>query len=709
MKGFLGFSFVILTTTLTAQAVQDVSTPQIVQTSQNELSTLSVGKNGTPSSAVQKREERMALTRIALFSSGIGFFEHKGELSDAVEIALPFNVDLMDDALKSLIINDPLSKDPQVVYPSKETLFRTLKSLSIDLSGNPGMAEVLGNLRGAEVDVYAPNLISGRIIGVEYRTVRTGNNQTDTVLFVSLLSKQGVKTIALSDISAFSFKDEKINADLNHALDLLLESRNSDTRALTVRLSGKGKRNVTLSYVIPAPVWKVSYRLDLSEEKPLLQGWAIVDNDSDTDWENVELSLVAGRPTSFIQRLYAPYRVSRPILPLSIAGAADAPIYGSGWEGISGAQIAAKRLNQERADTTAAYGEEAYEKSAEAPLSAPRASFASGVVETADAQKAGDQFQFTIKKPVSLARQQSAMLPLVESTIEAEKVLVFSGAKATPGRTVNPSIGARLVNTSGMKLPAGPITVFDAEYAGYAGDALIEFFPENEKRLISFGDDLSVQGSVISTNSYETVSVKASKGVMIINRRQVYEKVYTIKNAADETKNLVIEHSVMPGTTLVEPSKFDERTDAVYRFSTELPASGTILFTVKESDPVAERIVLGQSRIETIAVYASNQEIPENARQALQKAVSLKRFADDARAAQADAEVDLVRLFAEQERVRQNLIAAGAQSPQGQDYLKKLTDLDAAIDKQNESIADAKSTALTAQNAYADYLVEMEL
>lgn len=672
MKGFLGFSFIFIVSSaaLPAQAVPDESASQAALI-----------------------EKKPTLTRIALFSSGMGFFEHEGEFSGAIEIVLPFNAGVMDDALKSLTINDPLSKDPRIVYPSEETLFRTLKSFSIDLSGNPSMAEILGTMRGAEIDVYAPNLINGRVVGVEYRAALTGDDEIRArTPFVSLLTKQGVKTIALKDISSFSFKDEKVNTDLNRALDLLLESRASEARTLTVKLSGEGKRKVGINYVVPAPVWKVSYRLDLSSEKPLLQGWAIVDNDSDTDWENVELSLVAGRPASFIQRLYAPYRVSRPVLPLSIAGVADAPTYDSGWEEMAApAPLAMARQTQE----DALYSKEA-----------PRANLGGGVMETASVQKAGDQFQFTIKKPVSLARQQSAMLPMVESPIEAEKVLVFSGSKAVYGRAVNPSVGARLVNTSGMKLPAGPITVFDD---GYAGDALIEFFPENEKRLISFGDDLSVQGSVTSADSYETVSVKVSGGVMTVNRRRIYEKIYTIKNAAPESKNLVIEHPVAAGTTLMEPSNFDERTDAVYRFSTRLPTSGAISFTVKETAPVTERIVLGLSRIETLVAYVSNQEIPENVRQSLQKAIALKKTADDAEAERTDAEAELTRLSAEQERIRLNLAAAGGQSPQGQDYLVKLTDLDAMIDKQNAAIAAAKSAAASAQKAYSDYLANMDL
>jgi hypothetical protein len=330
-----------------------------------------------------------------------------------------------------------------------------------------------------------------------------------------------------------------------------------------------------------------------------------------------------------------------------------------------------------------------------------------GAVQTASAQQIGDQFEFTIKKPVTLARQQSAMLPLVESNLKAEKTLVFSGEKAMSRGTVNPAISAELTNTSGMKLPAGPITVYDG--GTYAGDALLNFFPENEKRLISYGDDLSVTGSVTLNSTRNMVSVLVNKGVMTMNRKQVYEKTYTIKNAGREQKRLIIEHPITGGASLAEPAKFDERTATVYRFVLTLPANNTLSFTVKEESPSAERVALTSLKTESLVFYVSNQEIPENVRAALQKAVDLKKKADDAKTALADSERDLTRFTNEQNRIRQNLTAAGGQTPQGQEYLKKLSDLDKNIDDQNAKIDQAKQTAQTAQSDFEAYLAGLSL
>ncbi|MDR2663450.1 MAG: DUF4139 domain-containing protein, partial [Treponema sp.] len=275
----------------------------------------------------------LPLKRIALFSSGVGYFEHSGSLSGDAELSLSFDVDAVNDALKSLVINDAgPGASPSVSYPSEETLERTLQSLAIDLSRNPGTAQIFAGQRGAEIEVSAPNPVSGRILGVEYRpTAGSVLAEAPEEAFLSLSTGGGVRIIALKDISSFSFKDPALNADLKRALDLIAANRAGRTRKLLVRLPGRGTRRVSVSYVIAVPVWKVSYRLDLGQSKPLFQGWAIVDNNGDTDWDNVELSLVSGRPVSFIQELYPPYYFRRPTLPLAIAGTARARTHDSGY------------------------------------------------------------------------------------------------------------------------------------------------------------------------------------------------------------------------------------------------------------------------------------------------------------------------------------------------------------------------------------------
>jgi hypothetical protein len=662
------------------------------------------GGNGVVPGTV--RETPLPLKRIAIFSSGVAYFEHQGDVSDSARIDLPFRIEAVNDALKSLVINDPHSPAPSVSYPSEETLYRTLKSLRVDLSGNPDIAEILRLLTGAEIEVYTSSSITGRILGIEYRAATPAEDEASRRVYpevwLSLVTSDGIRSVGLREISRFVFKDPGINNDLNRALDLIRESQASDTRKLRVELPGTSSRNITISYVIPAPVWKVSYRLDLFRDKPFLQGWAIVDNSGDVDWEGVELSLVTGRPVSFIQNLYPPYYVNRPVLPLAIAGAAEARTYDSGYNQIM-AKSTAETMYEPRARMM-------YEQDEAMELPSPMAaspSVAGGVIETARSSQAGDQFEFTLRHPVSLARQQSAMLPLIEGELQAEKVFVFSGANAANGGIVHPAISAELTNTTGMRLPSGPITVFDG--GTYAGDALLNFFPEGEKRLISYGDDLTINGRVNSSTSRLLSGVTVSRGLMTISRSLINEKVYVFQNNSREKKRLILEHPLIRNAALTEPASYYERTDSLYRFALILDAGEEHYFTVKEESPLVERITLAQLGLDSLVSYASNEELPSPVRAALMRGVELQRKITEAKNALAALETQRTRLISEQDRIRRNLEAAGNQSTQGQEYLRRMAVMDEEIDTRNTALAEAEKNLLDAQNNFDVFLGSINL
>jgi hypothetical protein len=674
--------------------------------------------SGLSATASSAESHGLPVTKIAIFSSGLAYYEHAGTLIGPLVINLPFKAEAVNDALKSLVLNDPASANPSVSYQSEQTLFQTLGSLKIDLSHSPDMAGILSGLRGTEIEISAPGPVSGRIVGIEYRFQTNPLIDTAHDPWLSLYTDQGIKMFNLKDIAALNFKDPQINEDLKRALDLIVLSRNSRSRDLTVNLPGSGSRRVSLSYVIPAPVWKVSYRLDMDREKtggkPLFQGWAIVDNDSDSDWNKVELSLVAGRPASFVQNLYPPYYLSRPVLPLAIAGTAAAAAHDSGYinqnyAGASAApspaapraetQSSAKRMRSPEMFAEADYAREEYEGGSSA-------SIAGGALETAAGSAAGDQFEFTVKTPVSLDRRMSAMLPLVESPVEARRLLIFSGTMAAGNGSRHPRLGAEITNTSGMKLPAGPITVYDG--GTYAGDALIEFWNEGEKRFISFGEDLSVNTAVFDSNSRTTISVKILGGVMTLNRSQEYIKTYTFQNTAAQAKFIMVEHPQTPGAVLESPQA-DEQTFSAYRFTMTLPPEKEIMLLVRESRPIMEKISLLQLRQESLLSYISSQEIPSAIQAALRQAINLWQTVNAAEAAVTDAENRRSFLVYEQERIRKNIEVTGNQTQQGQEYLKRLQSLDQDIDKMAAEIEKLRTDVKSAQKAYTDYLGSLNL
>jgi hypothetical protein len=653
----------------------------------------------------------LPVTKVALFSSGVAYFERRGTVNGDCVVSLPFASDEVNDALKSLIVAEG-SASPSVSYPSRESLDRALKDFRIDLSGAPGVAELLSRLRGAEVEIDTPQTIGGRIVSIEHSPTKDPEVTKDSLV---LFAKGGLRSFALDDIQAIRFADSGIGEDFERALGLILSSRDDKSRSLELALPGSGARQATVGYVIAAPVWKVSYRLDLSAAKPRIQGWAIVDNPTGQDWKDVSLSLVAGRPVSFIQDLYEPLYLERPTIPLAIAGIAAARSFDSSLTNVpeeadsnaetEAAPSAKKTMGAMIAPAPAMARSRDSSKEAQAAFGQALSAVPAFAESSAEAGGAGDQFQFTVKKPVSLERGKSAMLPLVSGEIAAERVSIFSPASSSG--TQHPMLGAKLANSTGMRLPAGPISVFDGGL--YAGDALLDFLPEKDSRLIAFGEDLGVTGAVTASSEEETIGVSIAKGVMTFSRRVTFSKGYEFKNGTAEDKKLVVEHPITQGAELFEPTTSEEKTASLYRFELALAAGGEAKLVVKERSPRNETVVLGSMRPEELLAYSSSQEIPQKVRDALKKAVDLQKRLEDAKRGLADQEARKESLEADQGRYRSNLDSVGRDSSQGQQYLKRLMEAEASIDQTSAAITSAQKAVQDAKAAYEGYLAELSI
>jgi hypothetical protein len=638
-----------------------------------------------------------ALNKLALFSSGMGFFEHSGSVTGSATIPLVFNAGVVNDVLKSLMINDPDSTEYSILYPTEQSLNYKLQSLKVDLSGNPSITSILSGLKGAEVAVFTPSLVTGRIVSVEgdfpIRPLRAGDaaagNRNNAA--VTLFTKDGVKVILLADVSSFSFKDPAINADMTSALNLLAEANGVDNRTLNVKLSGATKRDIALSYVIPTAVWKVSYRLNLAGDKPYLQGWAIVDNDSDTDWNGVELSLVTGGPDSFIQNIYKPYHVARRTVPLVIEGV----------------EVPNRPQPTLQYDGATAMDESVVTNMKAAPL-APE-SLAGSAPATPRGQDAAEQFEYKFPKPVTIAHQQSVMIPLVnDRDVTVDKTLLFSSSR--PG--AHPDLAVELRNTTGNKLPAGAVTVYDG--GTYAGDALLsKFFPPNDRQYLSYGKDLSVSSAMkqAAPEPLPTANVEIAQGVLIITRATKYTTTYEFSNKGADQK-VIVEHHIGSGRVLQDnPVNVEDenpsfwqywqywRNDTAHYFKLPLPAGRESALIIEETrnEPV-RRISLANISLKDLNNHAANEEFSQQTRDKLKKLAGLLKDVDS-------FSLVLTQRLEQRDQLQKDrtsiLQSGGLNTAEGIAYhdkeLKANTDSLTTI---NTSISESKKSVDTAQEAY---------
>ncbi len=654
--------------------------------------------------AVSAGAQDLPVTKVVLFTSGVGYFEHAGTVSGNASVTLTFTDSQINDVLKSLILRDSAGTVGVVGYPSQDPLERSLGSFAVDLSGPGGLAALLPQLRGASLTLMTPAEVTGKLVGIDTRTEKgKDGDRTETWLTIA---GDGLKVVPLSSVSQVKLLDPKLDQELSQALALLAGSRDSRKKTITAQFSGTGSRQVSVGYIAEAPVWKTSYRLDLSGGKPYLQAWAIVENTGESDWNQVRLSLVSGRPVSFIQDLYTPLYVQRPVYyPETEAG--PAPRVNSAATGFNGPAAEAQTG-------------EAMPAPAPAPMVAQKSLGRAGLVDSlmdedavplrgsgfkqaSSGSQAGELFQFSLQAPISLARHQSALIPLAATDVTAQKVSLFNESVDS----VHPQNSVWITNSTGLRLPAGPVTIYDG--GAYAGDALTDTLLEKDKRLWSYATDLAVRTDLSSNDNQLTTKITVVRGVLNVKKDLTWKRTYRFTNAGAEARTVLVEHPVNADRNLVDPQP-TEKTPDYYRFTVSAPAGGQAELSVRESRTVTETQGLSGWRADQLlAVVQSSGPLSAAVKTALQKAADLKTQADKA----AQDATTLSQRKNEQEsgqaRIRNNIETVGRDSTQGQAYLKRLMDSETLIDQLNDQLTAARKTQATAQAALDDYLKNLSV
>src|SRR5215470_501276 len=264
---------------------------------------------------------KLPVRRVVLYKSGVGYFEHVGDVRDDQTVRIDFTSSQLNDVLQSLTVLDlGGGRISGVNYNSEAPLSQRLGTLRLPLAEQTDLSKFYGALRGAKLEVRSGTAaITGRLLSVERKT-RVSGGTTLEVDLITLVSDAGeVRSIEVTPAVSVRLADRDVNDEVGRYLSLLSSGRQEDLRRMTIATSGSGDRQLYVSYISEVPVWKTTYRIILpsnTSEQPLLQGWAIVDNTVGEDWNNVELSLVAGAPQSFIQRLSEPYYTRRPVVAL---------------------------------------------------------------------------------------------------------------------------------------------------------------------------------------------------------------------------------------------------------------------------------------------------------------------------------------------------------------------------------------------------------
>ena len=679
------------------------------------LLVLAVAAGGGVVMAQDPAGAQLPVKRVVLYTSGVGYFEHQAQIEGDVRVDLKFNVDDVNDLLKSMVLQDEGGGSiATITYGSKDPITKTLKTFAIDLTTNPTLADLLSQVRGEVVEIEAASKIVGTIVGVERRKQPAGKDQVVEVEYLNLLTEQGLRSVELASVGRIRLVNPALNEELVKALAVLALGHATDKKTVSLNFQGQGARRVRVGYIQETPIWKTSYRLVIGDDgRPFIQGWAIVENTTEEDWTDVQLTLVSGRPISFVMNLYDPLYVPRPVVEPELFASLRPQTYG---QDLGEADEQFKR----RAEKAERERQLAFDAAA-APA-APGAALAGGlgrgampaedraidlqrgVRSVAEASDVGELFQYVIESPVSLPRQQSAMLPIVQGSVEGRKVSIYNPAV----HAKHPLNGLYLKNSTGLHLMQGPITVFDG--GTYAGDAQIEDLPPDSQRLISYALDLDTEVAPESKGYPEQlVSVRLVKGVLYTSRKYQRGQEYTIKNSSLKPREVIIEYPLEYGWTLVTPKEPTEKTRDVYRFAVTAEPGKPAKLLVTEQQVVDQSVQLTNLDDPTIQFYIGASVVSDQVKEALREVVRRKREIEGLVVAQQQLEQQIAAISQEQARIRENMAQLERNSDLYNRYVKKFNSQEDEIEQARAKIAELVEQIASKRKALDDYLLGLEL
>ena len=719
---------------------------------------------------IPSNTQTLPIRRVILYSNGVAYIERRGTVTGHAEVSLSFKQSQVDDVLKSMVVLDlGQGRIGAVSYNSSAPPAARMADIPFSINAGSannlsgGLAGVLGQLQGAHVIVATANrTATGSILTVEERKSQIDANTPAVTSHALVIASENGELISfdLADVRSVKLVDDGARRDVNEFANASASARRRDAKTIVVTSDGAGAREMLVSYTIAAPIWKTTYRVVMdSQGKPFFQGWAIVDNVSEEDWNNISLSLVSGSPVSFIQPIQKPFYRYRPVIgmpsDLKLApqtyeaseGAAPGTISGTITDPngavVPGATITITNAATNQSFTTTSNSDGNYSTASLSPgtysvavnspgfkqhlaqsvvvgvnvpafvnaslevgnvsetvtvtasvdvvnsssqtiggsrqlnslsrlaLSASNSSASSfggvslsnamtrpdsGVEAAATGAEVGDLFEYRIDQPVTVLRDRSALIPILQTRMDGERISIYNEG----ARRDRPMGGMLLKNTSPLTLEDGALTVIDGD--AYAGEALMERLKPDEQRLISFALDLGTLVNVrVKEDRAPTFLVRVVKGVFQAHYHQTSQKTYALTNQTDKPRVVYIEHPLRDGWVLSDETQKPEGKSArYYRFRVSLGPHQKVELPVTERRALMDSYALVDFSRPDLELFISRNYIDATTRAILEKIIDLKSrmAAAEARVEAIDQEV--TEISADQQRLRDNIKALTA-------------------------------------------------
>jgi len=642
----------------------------------------------------------LPVKRMVLYKHGVGFIERGLKIGNDDPLKLNFKMDTMDDILKSLCIFDTgKGRVTGVSYETGEDISILMAEKAINVPDQQALIGLLRQLKGYTVKLETPEgLVEGTVVGTQEGktvTIMPGpttpqqiipNSPMTTVKDYVLIKDKdnNLLTVDIEKIMKFKITDTEAMADLDFFLEAVTSQRKKNTKAVTIFLEG-GDHDLKISYIMAMPSWRVSYRLAFDKRETILQGWGIIDNKLDEDLKDISLSLVAGKPISFIYDIYTPRIVPRPVVREEVRTVSAPVELEGGMEQLGESELRAEEASYSARDDMCKSEMAPMKRKAMAAPSmsrmagggmpsvatmAPGEMFAASPAVQTKTVEMGEFFKYDIDTPVTVKRGQSAMVPILQCPITCTKEHIYNNEKMPK----NPVVTMKLKNNTGAVLERGPILVLDE--GTYVGEAILPYTTVDSENHVAYAVDLGV----IVNEKYESGS--DLKMVSIAGRYLQKEHLewkaceYELQNKKKDGIDFVLEHRKtdykIDDKVTQKPT---DTTESYYRWKFKIEGKTASKFKVRELMTRFYSEEIRTQDMSTIKYYLDNNQISKRDFKDVKDILDVNIMINDLRRQNNDLLNERGRIQEEQARLRSNMNSLGSSNQEQKlraKYVEKL-------------------------------------
>lgn len=595
--------------------------------------------------------ESPKVKRLVLFKHGVAFVERSGPADGP--FVLSFKRDEMNDVLKSLAlwVEEGEGQVGAIGFEAPKDPEKELEEHGLLLQPGWGLHQLVRAFRGCRVEVDdGKSKRVGEIVALQASQARGENAVPDRIL---LRTDPGeIELLALDEVRSLRLQGEQARADLALMVAKSREATARERRTIQVDLDGKAD-DVRIAYIVPAPMWRVSYRLVVENDAVTVMAWAIVHNPVDEDLDGVALTLTTGQPMSFVIDLYQPKHVQRAVLEEQSRGA------------VAPRPIARARSGGAPPPAPAR---------APAPQAAPMAKLAAAAAQFAAATETGDRseyFEYRVSTPLDVARGGSAMVPLTAAKVDGKRERLWRA-----GQGPHPDIVLRFDNETGVVLEEGAAVIYDD--GGYAGEAMVPYSARGAGVKLAFAKDLAVRCQ--HETAYERSSYHIRFGGEACIESWEHFLTHELSASSDHAEPVTVVFEVprkLGHEFAPDGPQPIEETATSWRFSLEVPAGEDAQLEVVERWRTAQQIALTGLSLERIKQWIGAEFLSDDSAKALQSVYDAWVLRDRKLALRGKAESELAEVYRAQEAINNQLAVLGTEGKEGElrdRYASELSD-----------------------------------